>query len=201
MEFYEKAYEMRLAHFPDDQKEIALVLYNIGNSLVKMGEYKKSLESLRKAYKYFKKVPDENSDVLIDLYMLIGFSYQFLNKFKKGVYYSRMGYEMSYKRQDLRCLFNCAYNLAFLYFKKGRTKKSLGLYLEAYQLKCEFEPVEDLILVEILFKIGENYADVQKYNKSLQYIVKCRRVAGSINYANDEFLCKLYKKWLIHTRT
>lgn len=154
--------------YGNQSKEVAVCLYNIGNSLEKTGEYKEAINKHLNALAIKQSLQLADSSEILDTYTILGNLYQEKgNNDSANIYYQKAMLFSSLKNNDdIKAMSFLKYKIASLLYTKSSYYQAKSLLNESKKLSDEISDTASLNYSGTLLYLGLVYEKNEQFDSA-----------------------------------
>ena len=181
LDFQLRALEIMEQHW-DSREELAAASNNVGITLYQYGDYRRSLEYLKKALSIRERVlPPDHPDLTIS-YNNVGYTYGYLGDHAKALEFQLKALEIREKvlppdHPDLARSYN---NVGATYDDLGDHPKALEYLLKALEIREKVLPADHPDLATSYNNVGATYGDLGDHAKALEFKLKALEICEKV---------------------
>ncbi len=160
------------------QKNLAVIINDLGFVADEQGKTDKALEAYNKALSLFEQLDDKKG--IARAFNNIGAVYDNLGDLSLAIDYYYKSLNIREVIKDTSGLASCHNNIGYLYFKQKNYKKALESYKKAsHYAKLENNLYRSAI---ILGNFGLTYSTMKDYDQALNYYMEAKKIYDTYNY-------------------
>ncbi|CAF0861109.1 unnamed protein product [Rotaria sordida] len=181
-------FHILLKSLSNNHTDIPKIYIELGHINNEIGEYNSALHNYQCALNiYQKQIPKDNICIISSL-NYIGIIYKHMSKIDRAIDYYRQSldiYETTCS-QDQNHIHrsNIMINMGLAYRDKKDFNTALNYLTQAYNIRCDILPNDDLLIANLLIDIGNIYHDKHDLNQVLNYYQQALSIQELV-YPND----------------